>query len=462
MNNLLLSSCLGIKQKEIISIYGAGGKTSLLYLLAGELAGGEKKVVVTTTTKIFQHPSFPLILAGTLTEVVRKLRLLPAGRDPVVLAAGLLPEGKLKGIDPSWPGRIVSEPEVSFALAECDGAARKPLKGYASHEPVLPPDSGLALPVMGLIGLGTALSPGTVHRPELFSIIARMQMGETITAEHLVRGMKWMVELGCRQAPGARTVPVFNQADLISDPGIITKIADLTAGIDDIRHIVFTSACRPVPLQFIFGISGERAAPEVSRVVLAAGLSRRMGKDKMTLELGDSTVLEQTLQNLIRSSDGEIIVVINPETAWLGARLSRFKLKVVINERAQLGISTSLQAGLSQVSATSQGAMFILGDQPFIPARVYSSLLERYRSRLPLAVYPTYRGRRGNPVLFDRRTWPMLMELKGDRGGSQLLHCLSDRDLCPVEVDAPEILMDLDTPDDYLSILNQFRTEAGG
>ncbi|HHX88136.1 MAG TPA: nucleotidyltransferase family protein, partial [Firmicutes bacterium] len=200
--------------------------------------------------------------------------------------------------------------------------------------------------------------------------------------------------------------------------------------------------------------------PEVDCVVLAAGFSRRMGLDKLALDLGGTTVLERTLQNVLRSGVNETIVVINPEATDLEARLSKYNLKLIVNHRSSQGISTSVQAGLSSVAATSQGVIFALGDQPLIPARVYNSLLDSYRSGLQLALYPTYRRRRGNPVLFDRRTWPMLMELEGDKGGSQLFASLPASELCAVEMDIPEVLVDLDTPGDYENISDIFKPEG--
>ncbi len=460
VNNLQLKSVLGITEKEIVSIYGAGGKTSLLYLLASELSGSGNKVVVTTTTKIFQNPNIPLVLTPRLSEAKAKLQRLLLGRNPLILAENLYPGGKLKGIDPSWPGRLIEQPGLFCILGECDGAAGRSLKGYASFEPVLPPDSSIILPVLGLSGLGAPLNSKQVHRPEQFSQMVGIKMGETVRVEHLIRSLKWMVELGRRQAPRARVVPVLNQADLVSDIGVIKQIAGAVAGDPDLQHIIFAAARKPAPVKFIFNLISGQAVPRVSCVVLAAGFSRRMGSDKLALELGGTTVLQQTLQNIARSGISETILVINPGATGLKASLSKYNLKFAVNKRSFLGISTSLQAGLSQVAPTSQGVIFALGDQPLISARVFDNLLENYRRRLPLAVFPTCRGCRGNPVLFDRRTWPLLMELEGDRGGSQLLSRLPAEELLPVEMEMPEILVDLDTPGDYEAILNRFKTGA--
>ncbi|HHX86629.1 MAG TPA: putative selenium-dependent hydroxylase accessory protein YqeC, partial [Firmicutes bacterium] len=245
MNNQQLKSSLGILEKEIVSIYGAGGKSTLLRLLAEELSGDGRKVVVTTTTKIYQHPDLPLVLGLNLQEAANGLKNNLAGSPLVILAGELLQGYKLKGIDPSWPGRLIEEPEVSCILAECDGAAGRPLKGYAPYEPVLPPDSSIAVPVLGLSSLGAILDSERVHRPALFSEMAGIKMGEIIKIEHLIRSMKRMIELGRRQAPRARVVPVFNQVDQVSDKRVIKRIAGFMAGYPEVDRLLFVSARQP-------------------------------------------------------------------------------------------------------------------------------------------------------------------------------------------------------------------------
>ena len=209
-------------------------------------------------------------------------------------------------------------------------------------------------------------------------------------------------------------------------------------------------------MRYIFNLASGQAVPEVSAVVLAAGFSRRMGRDKLTLPLEGGTVLGETLRKLAPAGVRETIVVLNPASAVSREQLGRLGVKVVVNEKSHRGIATSLQAGLAAVAPGSQGVIFVLGDQPLIPTAAYQRLLESYRRRLPQVAYPVYRGRRGNPVIFDRRCWSQLLELEGDRGGRQLFSGIPSEEILAVAMEGEEVLLDLDTPGDYEQMLKQF------
>ena len=456
VNNLQLASALGVGERELISLYGAGGKTTSLYLLAEELSAAGERVVITTTTMLFEPPDRALLLGSSPEEFLRRLGEPVEGPGPPLLARARLPEqGKLKGIEPHWPGRLSRELGLTV-VAECDGADRRPLKGYASYEPVLPADSTLAVPILGLKGLGVTLNGEQVHRPGLFAAMAGLKIGETVGVEHLVRSMKKMIRRGRGQAPRARVVPLFTQVDLLPDQAVIRAVAAGLAGEPGLETLLFTALRESSPVRYIFNLASGQAVPEVSAVVLAAGFSRRMGRDKLTLPLEGGTVLGETLRKLAPAGVRETIVVLNPASAVSREQLGRLGVKVVVNEKSHRGIATSLQAGLAAVAPGSQGVIFVLGDQPLIPTAAYQRLLESYRRRLPQVAYPVYRGRRGNPVIFDRRCWSQLLELEGDRGGRQLFSGIPSEEILAVAMEGEEILLDLDTPGDYEQMLKQF------
>ena len=167
MKNLLLKSCLGIGGKEVVSIYGAGGKTALLYRLAGELAGGAGKAVtlVTTTTKIYQPPGLPLILCRALSEAKDQLQAVPAPGGGRFSWRGFAPEGSSRG----W---------ILLAGAFDRGAAGREYshrgrRGGKAAWLVMPLRAGFTAgfkynyPALGLSSLGTPLS-GAGSPSELF------------------------------------------------------------------------------------------------------------------------------------------------------------------------------------------------------------------------------------------------------------------------------------------------------
>ena len=126
----------------------------------------------------------------------------------------------------------------------------------------------------------------------------------------------------------------------------------------------------------------------------------------------------------------------------------------MINNNHLEGIASSLKTGIAASHPLAQGIIFTLADQPFIPPEVYNLLIEEYTSRLNLLTFPSYKGKRGNPVLFDRRTWGQLMGLEGDEGGRQIISSIPDREKCRVDTVFPGILVDIDTPQDLQNYAN--------
>lgn len=452
MNPLNLTHILELQEKEIIAAYGGGGKTTLLYRLAGELAQAGQKVLFTTTTKIFRPETIPVVLSASLEEALFKLEQYFKHNNIVTLAASVLDNGKLVGIETSWLEKIVENSAARYILVEADGAAHKPIKGHASFEPVLPPNTGLLLPVLGLDALGLRLDPRDVHRPELLGKVIGARPGEQINLVHIKRYLQYLCKIGRETVPRARLVPVINKMDLLTDLQPVKEIAGSLQGCPDVERILFTTLQADHPVKFVFDAA--RTAPFISAVILAAGCSQRMGKDKLRLQLKEKTLLEHSVENALGSKVGEVIVVTRPESlAWVKKLFSAQAIKAAINPFYQQGIATSLQAGLQVLHPLSQGVVFALGDQPFITAAVYNALLESHARQLPLVACPIFNGKRGNPVLFDRRTWPLLGELKGDKGGRQIFALLGEKEILNVQTSCAGILQDIDTPEDYRDLL---------
>jgi molybdenum cofactor cytidylyltransferase len=456
MNPFPLGTGLGLAEKGIVSIYGAGGKTTLLYCLAAELALAGEKVVLTTTTKMYKPTSYPLILWDGPEAPLAAVQESLSSTNTLMVARGLLPDGKVQGVPPRWAEEIWREGLASYVLVEGDGAARRPIKGYAPHEPVLPPASHLAIPVLGLDALGAMVGPGEVHRAEEFGRLTGLSPGETIGAQAFVKILGEMVRRAANQCPKARIVPCFNKADL-SESGSVRSLILALAGSPGFDRVLITALKDPAnPVHYIFHRQGPSLAPRVSLVMLAAGSSQRMGQKKLFLSHQGRTILEASLQGALGSRAGEVIVVAPADdAAQMGRMLAAERVKIAVNPRSREGQATSLQAGLAAVDPSAQAVIFALADQPLVTSEVYDSLIETYTRQLKPVVCPVYQGVRGNPVLFDRRLWPSLMNLQGDRGGRQVLSLLQPADLVLMETSCPGVLFDIDTPADYRELVDK-------
>lgn len=179
MEEMRLWQALGLKDGEIVSFIGGGGKTTSMYELAKDLREQRKKVLVTTTTAIF------LPLGGQVDrciiernkEEALSLTVQQAGAGIIGLGVSLSLEGKLQGIPPEWVAEFSQMGSFNFILVEADGAKGKPLKAPAAHEPVIPPSTNLTVVVIGIDACWCLLHEDNIHRPEIISEITGVKMG---------------------------------------------------------------------------------------------------------------------------------------------------------------------------------------------------------------------------------------------------------------------------------------------
>lgn len=148
----------------VTAVIGGGGKTTLLRTLGAELAAEGARVLLCATTKLFPFEDLPNLLNPTeeaLAEALELRRLICAG----VPAPGT---GKLTAPDIPM-ARLAAL--ADYVLAEADGAAGRPLKAHAPHEPVIPPEAGQTVCVVGASGFGRPIGEAA-HRPDLYARLA--------------------------------------------------------------------------------------------------------------------------------------------------------------------------------------------------------------------------------------------------------------------------------------------------
>ena len=189
---------------------------------------------------------------------------------------------------------------------------------------------------------------------------------------------------------------------------------------------------------------------DVEGVVLAAGLSSRSRRYKMTLPLGDRTVLERTIEGMVPFVD-RVIVVLGSRAERLRALLAGHRsVSLVYNERYREGMFSSVRAGVAQVNAAR---FFLLpGDQPLIAPQVYARLLAVQDA----VVIPTYQGRKGHPVLLQRDLVSQILAMPAE---ATLRDAIERSGYTAVAVEDEGILLDLDTAKDYAVILSKYRAE---
>ena len=182
----------------------------------------------------------------------------------------------------------------------------------------------------------------------------------------------------------------------------------------------------------------------ISAVLLGAGQSRRMGVDKLSLPWGKKTLLERCFETLLRSEVQELIVVLSLRNKGARDLFQGPKVKIVVNPLSRMGMSTSIRRGLQEIHPRCQGILIALGDQPFLKTRTINALIRAFDQGKGRIIIPSFRGRRGHPVIFHRRFKKELLNLKGDVGGRSIIEShLEDVRVVPVK--SIGVLKDVDT-----------------
>ena len=467
---------------SVVTLVGAGGKTSALFRLAEEAVGGGRRVVTTTTTHIFaaQAEQAPARLEVTpdrpdaVDWAALEAQLARHGHcliwaPPGVRSAGAgggstdptLTGSKRQGLPPQVVDAVAARAGdlgISLIAIEGDGSRRRPVKAPAPHEPVIPDCTTHLVPVAGLDGLGLPLDEPYVHRPERVRALLQEEDASTRLTPRMLgrllvepygrgergeeRGERAARSGGSRPA-GARLVPLLNKAE--SAPRLAAA-----------RLIALQLAQRSQPA--LIGAVGAESGTAVrerwgatTAVVLAAGESRRMGEPKQLLRWQGEPLVTRAARIALESGASETVVVTGAVGEQVEAALAplreagRGRLRIVRNAAWQDGQAGSVHAAVEALPAACEAVLFLPVDQPRLPAALLRRLWQAWRGGSDLGAVTVDGAIRGAPGLFDRRFFGQLRQVQGDGGGGRLLRRYA------VEVSAIEApvewVADVDTPE---------------
>lgn len=173
-----------------------------------------------------------------------------------------------------------------------------------------------------------------------------------------------------------------------------------------------------------------------------------MGADKLSLPWGRRTVLEHCFNALLKSDVQELVVVLSLQNEGLKNLFQARKVRVVINPYSDKGMSTSIRRGIEALRPKNDGILIALGDQPFLKTRTINVLIHAFNRGEGQIIRPSFWGRMGHPVLFDRKYKRELLNLKGDLGGRSVIE-RHPEDVRVVPVRSMGVVRDVDTWQDY-------------
>jgi molybdenum cofactor cytidylyltransferase len=449
INSLLTAFDIG-DQPELIAIVGGGGKTSLMFTLAKALPG---RVVITTTTRIFaaQMKLAPAVCTTSdLTLLTTHL-----AQHGACLVIGEVQGDKALGVDPSLPGQLLARPDVDYVIVEADGSRMRPIKAPAAHEPVIPPDATLVIPVVGIDALDGPLDK-VAHRPELVRTVISKQYSvaskqfsdaESLLSVEDVAALLVHPEGGLKGVPErARVIPLINKVETAEQLTLARQIAHhalrhspLATRHSQPNHIVIGAIRTPQPICEV--------QRRVTAVILAAGEAKRMGQMKQLLPWGDTTVLGQTIRQTKQSLVHEVWTVSGHRAEEVEDIAIQENIYVLRNRQYASGeMLSSLQMAVAQFPPHTAAVLVMLADQPMVEPETINQLLIAFWQGKGQLIAPAYKDKRGNPVLIGRSHFPQLLALPVGDAPRTLLQ-KHPVHLVPVTSDS--ILRDLDRPEDY-------------
>ena len=475
--NLSLLRALRIGPSPRIAFAGAGGKTTAIFQLARSLMkeNGNATVIVTATSHLgtWQVPLADMHVIARSSSLAaleeNKHRL-----KGVILITGELDKERTNPVgeqtlnwlhqfcgDHSWP-----------LLIEADGSRQKPLKAWANHEPPVPSFVDQVVQVVGMTGVGRPLNNEHVHRPEVFSGLSGLDIGEPVTSQAVIQVLT-SIEAGLKNFPEhARRAVLLNQADTPQIQAMAHELVDSLLSAYD--SVVISS----LKEELIFAVH-----EPIAGVILAAGGSVRFGEAKQLLEWKGMPFIRAVAMTALEVGLSPVIVVTGANSEKVESAIGGLDVIIARNDDWNSGQGSSIRTGIKSLAESPPpsehlpqtqhnnlsprsklsgvrfgegrqgvgGAIFLLTDQPQITPSILRALVQRHAEGLHPIVAPMVMDRRANPVLFDRDTFPDLLTIEGDVGGRAIFH-KHRVEYLPWHDD--RLLLDVDTPEMYQRLIS--------
>ena len=194
----------------------------------------------------------------------------------------------------------------------------------------------------------------------------------------------------------------------------------------------------------------------LSAIILAAGMSTRMGQNKLLLSFKGKPLIAHAVDTLLASEVDEIVVVLGLEAEKIRGQLQGKQVRLVQNPDYRDGLSTSVRVGVRAVSPQVEGIMIYLADQPLLEPADLNYIIKTFALAKQVnksIVVPLFHGQRGNPVILDSSYREVILEVVGDVGCKRVIKRYPDK-VFGVEMETDHVVRDVDNIDDYEEVVS--------
>lgn len=437
-----LRQAFQVARGDVVAFVGAGGKTSTLVGLGYELMEAGWRVLATTTTRIAEEQLQLMPHAMPFSDGAHAISHALTTHG-FVFVYGDIHDGKVHAHEVDWTPQLLDSVDSDVLLIEADGARGLPFKAPHPHEPVIPSETSLVVPIVSLTALDKPLTEEYVYNPQPIIDKYGFYPQSKIRLPWIAQVLR-DEELGLKNVPQkARIVAFINQTPpdgyLRHRARILARMTLRNSRINAVA-LGSTRALEPVA----------EVQRSIGAIVLAGGQSTRMQQPKVLLPwVNDRTIIEHIVAQLIRSRLDHITVVTGYYADRVKPLVKRMGVKVAHNRSHKSGeMLSSLKAGLRAMPDHITAVLVVLGDQPRLQPKIIYHILNAYAEGKGNIIAPSYQKRRGHPILIDRRYWHEILKLPRNGAPRDVINAYQD-DIHYINVEDDSVLRDVDTPNDY-------------
>jgi len=439
-----LSSLHLFESTDSVAWVGSGGKTSLMFAVARKLFSDQ--CLLTTTTKMATS-EIELADHHLKTDHIETVDLLSlTGLNLVYSSISPVDNRKIVGFEPDdLESILIKASKLSIpVMIEADGSRRKPCKFPSVSEPVLPDKVSKMCVVIGLSCLNKPLDEEYFFRVDEISKIVNISPGDIFTIEHLKQLLNHPQGFLNKGDAKTRKILILNQADMFNHREQINSLALSLKPFYE--NILLTEISQTTGQMIIHAHWGRLAC-----IILAAGGSDRFGSPKQLAFFQGKTFVEKIIETSNNTFFEKRLLVLGANHKLILEKIQTGTQMIVINDNWMDGQAISVVKSIRTIQEDNIDAVvFLLVDQPQIDILLINEIIHYFAYHKTDIILHRYEGQNRHPVLFSAKTFPFLMELKGDQGGKQIFHLFEP---AYIEIVDKFQAMDVDSPTDYEKLL---------